>query len=97
VGVSAIVAAVVLCGTARAQDTLTFDNGNVLSARIKRFERGEMTLDVPFADGDVYVDYARIVLIESRRVFQFQTREGVRFLGRLQPQTNPEAGTLVVA
>ena len=60
-----------------AQDTLTFDNGNILSGRIKRFERGEVTL----ADGDIYADWNRIVLIDSQRVFQFQTSEASVFLG----------------
>ncbi len=79
-----------------AQDTLTFDNGNILSGRIKRFEHGEVTLDIPFADGDIYADWNRIVLIDSQRVFQFETSEGERFLGRIQPESDPELGTLVV-
>ena len=79
-----------------AQDTLTFDNGDVLTGRIKRLERGELTLDIPIADGDVYADWRRVVLVESQRVFQFQTTEGERFLGRIQRETDPEAGTLVV-
>ena len=79
-----------------AQDILTFDNGDVLTGRIKRLERGELTLDIPIADGDVYADWRRVVLVESQRVFQFQTTEGERFLGRIQRETDPEAGTLVV-
>jgi hypothetical protein len=79
-----------------AQDTLTFDNGNILTGRIKRLEQGEVTLDIPFADGDIYADWSRIVLIDSQRVFQFQTSEGQRFLGRILPETDPESGTLVV-
>ena len=81
---------------ALAQDTLTFDNGDVLTGRIKRLERGELTLDIPIADGDVYADWSRVVLVDSERVFQFQTRDGVRFLGRIELETNPVAGTIVV-
>jgi putative salt-induced outer membrane protein YdiY len=79
-----------------AQDTLTFENGNVITGRIKRLERGEVTLDIPIADGDVFVSWERVVLVESARVFQFQTTDGERFLGRIQPETDPETGTLVV-
>ena len=79
-----------------AQDTLTFENGNVLTGRMKRLERGELVLDLPIADGDVFVDWNRVVLVESQRIFQFHTRAGARFLGRIQPETDPELGTLVV-
>ena len=95
-GLSVAVVGLLSAVPALAQDTLTFDNGNILSGRIKRFERGEVTLDIPFADGDIYADWNRIVLIDSQRVFQFETSEGRRFLGRIQPETDPELGTMVV-
>ena len=79
-----------------AQDVLTFENGDQLSGRIKRLERGELVLDLPIAEDDVTVDWARVSVVESQRVFQFQTRDGVRFLGRIRQETDPEAGTLVV-
>ena len=82
--------------SAAAQDTLTFDNGNVLTGRIKRLAQGELTLDIPIADGDVYADWRRVVRVDSRRVFQFQTSDGDRFLGRIELETDPEAGTIVV-
>ena len=92
-GFSVAVVGLLSAVPALAQDTLTFDNGNILSGRIKRFERGEVTLDIPFADGDIYADWNRVVLIDSQRVFQFETSEGRRFLGRIQPETDPELGT----
>ena len=95
-GFSVAVVGLLSAVPALAQDTLTFDNGNILSGRIKRFERGEVTLDIPFADGDIYADWNRVVLIDSQRVFQFETSEGRRFLGRIQPETDPELGTMVV-
>lgn len=79
-----------------AQDTITFENGDRLTGRIKRLDRGELVLKVPVADGDVRVDWARVATVDSQRVFQFQTIEGVRFLGRIQPETDPVAGTMVV-
>ena len=79
-----------------AQDTITFENGDRLTGRIKRLDRGELVLEVPVADGDVRVDWARVATVDSQRVFQFQTIEGVRFLGRIQPETDPVAGTMVV-
>ena len=46
-GFSVAVVGLLSAVPALAQDTLTFDNGNILSGRIKRFERGEVTLDIP--------------------------------------------------
>ena len=82
--------------SAFAQDVITFDNGDRLTGTITRLEHGELVLEVPFADGDLYVDWARVAVVDSQRVFQFQTSAGQRFLGRIQRETDPEAGTLVV-
>ena len=81
---------------ATAQDVLTIDNGDRMTGRVKRLERGQLVFDTPYSDGDIYVEWRRIKTIESRRIFQFKINDGVRFLGRILPETAPELGTLVV-
>ena len=47
------------------------------------------TEGIPIADGDVYADWRRVVRVDSQRVFQFQTSDGDRFLGRITSATWP--------
>jgi hypothetical protein len=82
--------------TAGAQDLVIFENGDRLTGSIERLERGNLVLSVPFVDGDVHADWAQVVRVESQRFFQFETVTGRRFLGRIRPETDPEAGLLVV-
>ncbi len=87
---------IVWASPAVAQDTLTFEDGSVLHGRIKRLSQGELVLDVPIADGDVYVDWARVTRVDSQRLFQFVTDEGQRFLGRIRLETDPGTETVVI-
>ena len=82
--------------SAAAQDIVVFDNGDRITGSIKSVEQGELVFDAPIADGDLHVNWARVARVESDRFFQFQTVTGERFLGRIRPETDPEAGTFVV-
>jgi hypothetical protein len=89
------VAALTIAGLAlpvHAQDIIYFANGDRLSGKIKTLARGKLVFDAPAMDGDANIDWKRIDRIESARVFQFETKDGERFSGRIAKDTGPDAG-----
>jgi len=83
-----------VCGLAapvRAQDVIYFANGDRLSGKIKSLGQGQMIVDAPTMDGDAHIGWRLIDRIESERYFQFQTRDGSRFNGRIAKDSGPGA------
>ncbi len=80
---------------ALAQDVLIFRNGDRLSGTIQRMEQGKVVFDSPALDGVTRIDWNRIMRIESERLFQFQTRAGENFLGRISSEAELK-GTFTV-
>ena len=81
---------------AQAQDTLIFTNGDRLTGKIERLERGKLSFDSPISDQSVQVDWNQIERVESQRLFQFHTKAGERLLGRIVEMSHETAGDEIV-
>ena len=81
---------------AQAQDTLIFTNGDRLTGKIERLERGKLSFDSPIIDQSVQVDWNQIERVESQRLFQFHTKAGERLLGRILEMSHETAGDEIV-
>jgi putative salt-induced outer membrane protein YdiY len=86
----ALTALLIPAVAADGPDTIYFVNGDRLIGTIKQMNHGQMTFDgSPSIDGDLTIDWKRIARIDSARTFQFTTREGERFLGRMAKAAKP--------
>ena len=81
---------------AQAQDVIVFQNGDRLTGRIERLERGKLSFDSPIIDQSVQVDWDQIDRVESQRFFQFHTKAGERLLGRILEMSHEPAGDEIV-
>ena len=91
-----LMVATALTFLAQAQDVIIFTNGDRLTGKIERLERGKLSFDSPIIDQSVQVDWNQIERVESQRLFQFHTAAGERLLGRIVEMSHETAGDEIV-
>ena len=65
-------------------DVVTLGNGDRITGEIKRLERGRLVFDTDDA-GTLYLEWDKLVSVESKRLVEVMTSDGRRFLGTLGP------------
>ena len=76
-------------GSAAAADTLVMRNGDRITGTISKIWDGKVHIDPSYAD-EIKVDLKDVKVIDARRNFEFETRQGEKFTGQLgmDPQGN---------
>jgi hypothetical protein len=74
-------------------DVITFDNGNLLTAEIKRLEKGTLDIKTDFM-GDISIEWEHVSAITSSHNFEVEGEDSGEFFGTLG--FAPEGGKLLV-
>lgn len=69
-------------------DVVWIANGNHITGEIKKLERGLLTLNTDYM-GEVKIEWADVVRVQSDYAFQFEKADGTRVTGRIGESTKP--------
>lgn len=80
--ISALLAlATLILINARAQDTLTFHNGNQVYGEIKSMDKGVLTIETPYSKNDFTIEWIEVREIRTTTSFLMTLKNGDRFSG----------------
>jgi hypothetical protein len=93
----------ILTGTCAARDrkdVIQFTNGDRITCEIIRLEKGYLYVRLPYAQGEIGLDWTKVARVESPHTFVVADISGKRYSGTLQSVPNAsspdEAGELKV-
>ena len=66
-----------------AVDVIVMENGDRITGEIKSLSGGELQLSVPYIDGNLSIQWAKVARIESRQLFIVRTQDGSVYTGPL--------------
>jgi len=75
-------AALVVTGSALADDVLIMKNGDRISGKISKIWDGEVTIEPPYAD-EIKIAIDKVKTIDARRDFEFEMGAEKKFIGQL--------------
>src|SRR5215469_2831831 len=67
----------------QSTDVIIMSNGDRLTGTIKRLEAGVLYFGFDYADGDLSIDWSKVVRVESKQLFIVKTQDGSVFVGNL--------------
>jgi len=65
------------------QDTITFNNDNILVGEIKEMQQGVLKIETDYSDSDFLIEWIKIKTIKTETNFLINLSDGRRFNGRL--------------
>jgi len=65
-------------------DVLIMNNGDHITCEIVRLEKGYLFVKLPYGDGTVSLDWAKVLSVDSPQQFVFTDQNGRRYSGTLQ-------------
>ena len=89
--ITALIASI-LCSTALARtksDIVSLNNGDRVTGEIKNLEHGKLRISTD-SMGEVLIEWDNIVSIESDFDFQFESTDGLRIVGQIEPTRDPK-------
>src|SRR6266403_3974112 len=79
--------ALVLAGVCSARDrtdVIQFTNGDRITCEIIRLEKGYLYVRLPYAQGEIGLDWSKVARVESPHDFVVADTSGKRYSGTLQ-------------
>jgi hypothetical protein len=71
-------------------DILVMDNGDRLTCEVKTLEAGVLSVNLPYVDGTISVDWGKVARLESQVLFLVRMQDGSLYSGRIiTPETLP--------
>lgn len=72
-------------GDEHKDDVVVLDNGDRLTGEILSVARGFLLFKSQRATGDLQLDWARVIRLQSSGRYEFESRLGIRRIGRIRP------------
>jgi hypothetical protein len=73
-----------VCSARDRTDAIQFTNGDRITCEIIRLEKGYLYVRLPYAQGEIGLDWSKVARVESPQTFVVADKKGTRYTGTLQ-------------
>jgi Protein of unknown function, DUF481 len=73
-----------ICSARDRTDVIQFTNGDRITCEIIRLEKGYLYVRLPYAQGEIGLDWSKVARVESPQSFVVADKSGQRYTGTLQ-------------